>query len=231
MPYPTIADVKAGYLPVDTELTDGEIQTLVDRAIWEAETCCGQSFIPVTRSMVFDGSGRTLQPIRAPLLVLTGIETLCPDGTWAVATYTDVRISASKKMLSWGNSVSFSQAVLRGSGRYDNLLPSGFSSVSSQCIFPAGFQNVRITGDWGKWLDPPLDINDAIGRLVQYAGSCDDPVGSMNNPFETESVPGGRAYGNRTILSQVKANRMTGFPDVDAVFARYPASFGAVTVL
>lgn len=232
--YITVAEAKE-YLPADTELTDAQILTLINQAVKAAESCCGQSFVPTTRSMVVDGSGRNVQPLKAKIQTVTEIEFLF-DGTWTTVTYNDLRISGSRKMLSAGNSMSFSQQVGLGANRFGRYYSGagGLGFIGSDfpdCTFPAGFQNIRVTGDWGRFTEVPLDIKDAVGRLVMYAGSCDDPTGSVSEPFSNETVPGGRAYTMRQILKSAMVDRMTGFADVDAVFARYPATFGATTVL
>lgn len=234
MPYPTVDQVKE-YLPADTELTDAEIGTILTLAIETVESICGQRFEPVTRSIIVDGSGRMVQPLPAPLQSVTAIEFRQSDGSWSAVTYGDIRIGRSRKMLSAGNAVSFSQQVLRGVRRSAWCCggSGGLSGLNDypNCVFPAGFQNIRVTGAWGRWADVPVPIADAIGRLVEYAGSCDNPTGSVNEPFMAESVPGGRSYTMREILRDARANRMTGFADVDAVLARYPATFGTTTVL
>ena len=133
-------------------------------------------------------------------------------------------------MLSLGNTLTPRQR-LRGPADTSSSFCSGVSTGGIRCgSFPSGVQNVRVTGTWGFFTEVPLQIKDALGRLVEYAGSCDDGTGSMSTPFLTESVPGGRAYTLRTILRSAKVDHMTGYADVDAILKRFSLSFSTLAV-
>jgi hypothetical protein len=210
------------YLPVDTTLTDAEIQENILLASETAEMCTGQVFIPMTEARVFDGTGRAVLPIYRPILSVSRIEVL---GCGSIIDYdlnvSDIRIGRSHKMLALGNVLSHSQGgMFRGSGRWSNLCSAGPSGCG---LFPPGFQNIRVTGTWGRWTQTPRQIKAAIGALLRYALVCDDPQPSMTQPLATESVAADRSWQMRKIWAKAAVDATTGYADVDAIFARYMA--------
>jgi hypothetical protein len=60
----------------------------------------------------------------------------------------------------------------------------------------------------------------AVGTLVRYAGSCDDPVGAMHTAYRSESVGGDRTIVLREIEKKAGVDMSTGYPDVDAMIAK-----------
>jgi hypothetical protein len=228
--YMSVDELKT-YLPADTDLTDAQIVTQGALAQETIETICGRLFLPLEEARIFDGTGESIQPLDRHIQAVSEVEFRDCDGTWQTMGFTDVRITKSRKMLSLGNTLTPRQRMNLGSARSYSSLCSGVSSGGILCgAFPSGVQNVRITGTWGFYTEVPLQIQDAMGRLVQYAGSCDDDTGSMSNPFLTESVPGGRAYTLRTILRNARVDQMTGYADVDAILKRFSLSFSTLAV-
>lgn len=229
-PYLTPAEL-AAYLPDSTTLSSAEIVELGALAQEIVEAVCGQKFLPVTAARVFDGLGKAVQPVDLPIVrgSVTKIEVLWDDSGWTDATPTDadnVRYMKGRRMIGLGNVLSRSQAA---GGVH---LPYWLRSHGACGVFPAGLQNVRITASWGRWTEVPRQIKAAVGTLVRYSGDCDDAQGIPSNPYVDESVPGGRAYKLRTILvSGAMVDRLTGYPDVDAVLKRFTRLPRAVAVL
>ena len=230
MPYLTDQEARDIWLHADTLLTDPEIARLNAWAREIVEDLTGHQFIPETMARTFNGSGRAVQPLDMPIQAVTQIECRERDGSWTIAGFGDVRISKSRQMLGLGNVVSFSQAVAHQIAPVDRL--TGLSGLQGPCgIWSPGFQNIRITGDWGRFFDVPRSINAAIGMLIEKGGSCDNPAGYPSEPYTVESVPGGRSYTVRQIEKNVATDRMTGYSEIDAIIARYRGTYLAVTVL
>ena len=119
-------------------------------------------------------------------------------------------------MLGLGNVRRFSDRFATQFGTQSYSSPIGFCG-----IWPSGFQNIEITGDWGMYDEVPLQIKRAAGMLLRYAGKCDDPLGLPSHAFEAESFPGDRQWTLRKVWTDVKLNNMTGFPDVDAILSSF----------
>lgn len=228
-PYLTTSEL-AAFLPSDTALTGAEIAALGLLAQEVVESITGQRFLPAAGSRVFDGSGRQVLPLDQPIQSWSKLEYLYRDSGWTDVTPAnsyDLRITKSKRMLSLDNAVSFSQGSRRGAYN-DGFL----SSLGGACgVFPAGTQNVRVTGTWGHWSSVPLEIKQAVGMLVRYAASCDDPLGMPGAALASETPPGGRSYQIRQVLFSAKRDRLTGFSDVDSLLLRFPRFSPMVTVL
>lgn len=219
--YLTTAEARA-FLPADTTLTDAEIDEMVLLASETAEDCTSQVFLPLIEARVFDGTGKSVLPTRRPIQSVSRIEVLaCGSGTDYEIDISAVRIGGSRTMLSLGNTLSFSQGGMFGSRYRSNLCSSGGGACGA---FPPGFQNIRVTGSWGRFAEVPRSIKRAIGQLLRYTGVCDDPLAASATPYKSESVTGDRSYTMRDIWASTKVNAMTGFADVDAIFARYKAA-------
>jgi hypothetical protein len=227
--YLTTLELKA-FLEDDTPLTNAEIDELGALAQEIVERITGQKFLPVTAARVLDGSGRRVQPLDHRLLDFDMLEVLRDDGTWEDVTpvnpATSVRIMRSRRMIALGNVVTLSQAFHRAVYDLDPLL----NRAGGCGLFPAGTQNVRISGDWGRWRVVPEQIKWVVGWLVRFAGRCDDPEGLPVSRFATEAVPGGRSYTLRTILMNAHKDRNTGFSDIDSILMGFPRFSAPVTV-
>ena len=231
-PYLTLEEATS-YLPLDTALTSSEISALVLLSQEIVEAVAGQTFLPVDMARVFDGTGRRVLPLDAPLQNWSVLEYLYDSATgWTDVTPTsvhDLRIMRSKRMLALGNARSYAQG---GRNLHRDYGCSAILTSALACsYFPAGTQNVRVTGSWGDWATVPRQVKAAVGALVRYAGSCDDPQALPGAAYSVEAVPGGRAYTLRQILFNAMRDRLTGFPDVDSILTRFPTFTPAVTVL
>jgi len=197
------------YLPAETALTDAQLVTLISLSQETVESITGQKFVPVDEARVLNGSGLSVLDVRDSILSVSQIRFKC--GTdWEVQTFDDVRIGRSGMMISLGNSLP---------GRFGRR--AGLQLLATGCNFPPGFQNVEITGEWGRFLTVPLQIKAAVGLLVKYAAECDDPAGVPTTPYASEGVSGDRSYVYRRIFDGAKTHGETGFADVDAILARF----------
>lgn len=218
-PYLTTSE-QAAWVPDGTELSGAELANIAAIGQEIIETACGQKFVPVTMARVFDGSGRGLLQLDYWIREITMVEYLNGDGTtWedVTSTVSDFRIAKSNFAIGIGNLTSFSQ----GGGYTGRRRHTWSCDYRRGCGWPAGFQNVRITGSWGKWATPPLQIKQANGMLIEIAGECDNPQGDPDSAYESEDVKGGRNYKLRQILKSAMTDRSTGNPDIDAKLARF----------
>ena len=224
-PYLT-ADEALAYLPSDTPLTGTAAAALAVLAQEIVETVTGEKFLAFTMARVFDGNGTGFQPVDMDIQEVSDIEVLW--GTvWESQGTVGIRIGGSRKSLAWGNIVPFSRSLNR------NDRQQRFFGSSGACgAFPAGYQNIRVTGVWGPYSSVPLQIKHAVGLLVQYSGSCLEAgeQGSPENPYLSEVVAGGRTWVLRTIFKAAQRDRGTGFADVDGILARFPGVMSVTTV-
>jgi hypothetical protein len=207
--YLTPIEVRA-YLPPETTLSDAQLAVLVALAQATAEKITGQYFTPITEARVFDGSGMAVQDIQDPIISVSGVRFRC-DSSFETQAIEDIRISGSGTMLAIGN-----------------VIPGPFSRSSlsrlsaNGCGWPAGFQNVEITGAWGLYATAPLLIKAAVGLLVKYAAACDNPAGVPYNAIDSENAGTDYSYTLRKIFEGAKTHAETGYSDVDAILAGYP---------
>jgi hypothetical protein len=202
------------FLPTGTILTDVEIAENALLAQEMIESICGQKFTLLTEARDFSGQGEQILNVRTPIQSVTEVRILgCPPGTGdQVLEITDLRIGRSQTVLALGNVVPKRYRV----GGY--LWPGGCS------YFPYGFQNIRVTGTWGAFTEVPREIKRALGLLVRHIASCDDPVGSPAEAYDSENVAGDRSYTIRKVWHNVTQDATTGFADVDSILARYYAA-------
>lgn len=205
------------YLPDVTMLTDDQIALLVALAQDTVESVTGQSFLPISEARVYNGTGRATLTVD-PVLEVTGIRYRCCGGgsdgwgdTWVPG---DVRIGRSGTMIALGNVVS------------SGLWPIRTNNVTltygdGGCGFPNGFQNVEVTALWGAHRTVPRMIKAAVGLLVKYAATCDNPSGVPSAALASENIAGDRSYQMRKIFEGAQTHGETGYPDVDAILARY----------
>lgn len=219
--YITVAEARS-FLPSDTPLTDAEIAEGIALAQEIIEEITGQTFTPIVKTVVFDGQGEPTLSIRRPIQTITSIRLRCDATTWETIDIDDARISGSGTMIAFGN------VVPKPFRRANNRCPS--ICASSACrLFPRGFQNVEVSGTWGAFDEPPRQIRSALGLLLRYALVCEDSSGVPSAAFSSEAVANDRSYTLRQIWSGLSArsgagivkNAMTGYPDVDAILARF----------
>lgn len=217
-PYMTAAEARA-YIP-DTTLSDAQLQVQIALAQEIAETCTKTWFLPREESHVIDGNGERALGLPAPCRSLSGFEILrgldaSDDSNWVAQDASALRVLGSRRMVAYGNLASYSRRV-RGFPRgveWGDPLLCGY--------FPAGSQNIRLTGTWGDYARVPEQIKGAIGLMIRHAVQCDDPVGVPSAALDSESVPGGRAYTLSEILREAKTNYLTGLPEVDRILVRF----------
>lgn len=230
--YMTAAEARQ-FLPSDTPLNNGEIEDHIDDAQEIAETITGDHFLPETLARVFDGTGEGMLPLDFPILSVSGFEILRgidPDG-WEEQGTAGLRIMGSGLGLALGNLTQFSRSVTRGRD-LDRVLHS--ANVLDCGVFPAGTQNIRITGSWGRWQTVPRQIKLAMGLMIQHAASCigTGERGVPSAAFSAESVPGGRSYTMRQLRTNALKDGLTGLADVDSILLRFtPATALVMTVL
>ena len=234
-PYMT-NDELASYLTDATELNATQISALGERAQEIVETICEQKFLPYEQARVFSGKGKRVQPL--DLQVIRGsvsmIEFLYDSGWTDVtpADLTQIRVMDSRKMIGLGNVRSRSQLLRAAASELSDPPWLRSSWVGGGCgTFPIGIRNVRITAQWGRWTRVPLQIKDAMGRLLSYAGRCNDPNGNMANPYVSESIPNDRTFVLDEIVTAAKAKKSTGFPDIDRTLYRFRRVPAVVSVI
>jgi hypothetical protein len=219
-PYLTTSEARA-VLPVDSEITDLQLSEKVLLAQETIEWITGRNFIPRSMARTFDGSGRGVLSIGRPIQSVTEARILSCAGPSASDTLLDVstiRIAGSKRMLALGNVQRFSACV--GGWGWNTYPPRGFPGACG--VWPSGFQNIRITGDWGQFPSLPRQIRQAMYMLIRYSSVCDDPFGPMDAAFSKESIAGERDYTMREVWKNATSPaNATGYADVDAILARF----------
>lgn len=203
----------AAYLPDAEVFSDAEILELTRRCQETIESVCGQKFLPVTETRVFNGQGRATLTVRNTIQSVSQIlvrgDYLNPN---CIMDLTDLRIAPSGTMLGLGNV----QPGGRGVSAAGRLEPG--------CgIFPSGFSNIAVTGVWGMYTQVPREIESALGMLMRHAAACDDPLGPPSHAFESESVAGDRSFTLRKVWANIAVDGTTGFREVDAILARFMA--------
>lgn len=221
-PYMTTDEARSIYLPEATEITDAQLAEMVLLAQETIEWVAGQVFLPVFETRTFNGSGKAALSIARPIQSITSINVLgCNGSTGSTSTIdpASVRISRGRCLLGLGNMQ-----------RFGHLLGDALAGVPPWhglgvgCgVWPAGFMNIEITGTWGAFAQVPRQIRHALGLLLQHAAVCDSPSGAMDSPYESESIAGDRTYVLRKIWTQARTSNGTGFPEVDAILARFNA--------
>jgi len=210
------------FLPDDTEATpaDLEYQLLLGQDIFENKT--GRNFLPLTEARTFDGSGRAVLPIADPILRVSAARILgCTPGCDDTGTAIDpclIRITRSRTFLALGN-------VVPGSQRYARP----WRTPGCCGVWPAGTQNIQITGDWGLYDVVPRPIKAALGALIREAMRCDDARELPSAEFEAEAMPGDRSYTLRKVWQNVTANAGTGYPGIDAILHDFTRQVEAAT--
>jgi hypothetical protein len=97
-------------------------------------------------------------------------------------------------------------------------------------VWPSGFQNIAITGEWGAFTEVPRQIQRALMQLIRHTAACDDPLGLPSAAFQNESLAGDRQYTIRDVYTNAMTHNATGFKDVDAILSRFncPVTVGVV---
>jgi hypothetical protein len=204
------------FLPDASEITDAQLAEMVLLAQETIEWVTGQSFLPRSEARKFDGSGKAVLSIKRPIQSVSEARILsCHSGNeFSLIDTASIRISGSKMMLALGNVARHSE---RWADAYYPWAIGGFGCG----IWPAGFQNIQITGEWGAFPTVPRQIKAALGQLMRYAATCDDPLAPPDAAFSSESVSGDRNYTMREVFANATTKNATGYGDVDAVLARF----------
>ena len=204
------------FLPEGNTLTDSEIDEMILLAMETIERITDQKFVPVSESRTFDGTGENYLNVRTPIRSLSKIEILDCDGSVVgEGSVGYVRITPSRTLLMHAREQGFPR----------------YRTAANACMFPSGIQNIRVTGEWGRYAEPPRLIKHATGLLVGYMGSEDEPTGTPGTPFVSENAPGDRSYQLRRIWQNKPLESLgTGFPDVDSILARFRAA-GTISVI
>lgn len=215
--YITLAEARA-YLPEGSTISDSDLQKIMNRCQAAIERICGQKFAPVSETRIFDGRGiqtlnlrRAIQEVTA--ITVDGNGCGCNGDTGHALDISGIRISGSRTMLACGNLVPYPYRR-----RWSGL--DRFSCDTACCVFPMGFQNIRVTGSWGSWSEPPEEIKHALGLLIQHVGKCDDPRAPHTAAYSAEGFDGWD-YTVRQIWHNVVQDATTGFAEVDSILARY----------
>lgn len=213
----TVAEVRAA-IPSDSALTDVEIANQIDLAQTIIRECTGNNFLPTSKTVVFDGTGRERLPLGEPILSVSRAAVIGCGGTESEIPVEEIVLSKSRTMLSLGHGARRSERALGTDGWPGG--PGTVGSVFGCRIWPAGFANIAITGDWGRYTSVPASIKAALILLIRYATFCDDPNGVPSEAFKSESIPGDRAYTLAEVYANAKVNNLTGYPDVDRILTR-----------
>ena len=220
--YMTPAEVRE-FLPEEAEATDADLQYQVGLGQDIIENKTGRNFLPITEARTFDGSGRQVQPVDPILRVseakVLGCHPICDD-TGTLIDPCLIRITRSRTFLALGN-------VVPGSQRWHHAQPLSFGCCG---VWPAGTQNIQITGDWGLYDTVPRPIKAALGALIREAMRCDDARELPSAEFEAEAMPGDRRYTLRKVWQSVTVNAGTGYPSIDAILYDFTRQVDAATV-
>lgn len=222
-PYITEAQMRAA-LPEATAISEEELLELVLLGQETIEWITGQSFLPRSATRTFDGSGRPFLSIRRPIQTISEARVLaCGGGTETTIDVSSIRISGSRTMLALGNAQRFSARFAFGESRWP-------CSIGSCGVWPSGFQNIAITGEWGAFTEVPRQIQRALMQLLRHTAACDDPLGLPSAAFKSESLAGDRQYTMRDVYTSAMTHNSTGFADVDAILSRFncPVTVGVV---
>ena len=216
-PYMTVESART-WLPDASEITAEQLAQMVLLGQETIEWVTGQTFMPQTSARIFDGSGRGTLSIKRPIQSVIEARVLSchPGGEDSLIDPAGIRISGSRTMLALGNVQRYSDRFASGFIGYPWGWPGGGCG-----IWPPGFQNVQITGEWGAFASPPRQITAALGQLIRYAAVCDDPLGLTDAAFSSESTDGDRQYTMRDIFRKAQINNATGYADVDSILARF----------
>ena len=204
--YLSVSDAKANCLDAESTLTDPQIQYLISLAMATIDRCTEQHFLPMTASRDYDGSGRYYLEMDEPILSITSIVNL--DDTDQTFTPSDLRIKGT-----WLVHKDYVEGC--------DITTCGSCGTLPGCVFPKGHRNIRVTGTWGLYESCPDLIKQATCLLLHFAGQWDTVTGPMTAPNISESVEG-YSYSLRKVYEYASTHKETGYPEVDAILAKFP---------
>jgi hypothetical protein len=222
-PYMTTPEARL-YLPPDTTATDLQIAENVVLGQQWIERITGRWFLPRSETRTFHGNGFAVLGLDHGLLSVAEVRILnCGGGDDSLIAPTAVRIGHAGTTLALGNAQRFGDRLLGVAG--PPWIRSGGCGV-----WPTGFMNVQITGDWGDYAEVPIPIKRALGALLRYTMICDDPYATPTAAFGSESIPGDRQYTMRDIWTANITKNATGYGDIDAILSSYKEDFSVTVV-
>jgi hypothetical protein len=206
--YLTVAQIHdLGFIDSSSPLTDAQIDYLSRLATTFIERALGQVFRSFAGAVDVDGTGR-------PFLHM-------PSSHW-------VRSLTNIVNLDTGESIDVTPLRFRGAEifhrdwrpwphRYES--PPYLGCVT-QDVFPRGHKNIRVTGTFGQFESPPVDLQHAVGVMVKYAGMDDTVTAPWILNYTSEGVDGQQvSYRDMDPDSRKKA--LTGIAEVDAILNNY----------
>lgn len=219
--YITPAEVREGYLP-NSQLTDAEIDTLIDIATETINLGTGRTFGGTSETLHVNGTGQSwiVLPKHIQSIESITVETCAGQTT----------------------SLDPDDFVIQGRWLVHKcFLPSRYKWERDGCfvcgctfgdIFSMGQNNVAIEGVFGMYAEVPASIRHAAGLLVMYGGADDSRRSPMAFNYDAESTEQ-HSYTRRATdyLSAIVLRGHTGIPEVDAILNRYRAIAGRMFVV
>jgi len=97
---------------------------------------------------------------------------------------------------------------------------SGFALYCEDTVFPRGFKNISVTGEWGRYSEVPEVVKEAV---VELAKDQQDPTRVDKNFIESEKL-GDYSYKRARSGIGGGSSRTTGNPKVDELLKHFVVS-------
>lgn len=212
----SIDEVRAGYL-INSNLSDADIQTLIDQAGEIIYYGTGKNFASPSTTIHVDGTGAPYLILPDAVLEIESIEATEPNCGSSLSSFDpdDYAIKSN-----WIVSKSFRPMNADPCAGACDLCADPCSG-----IFPFGHRNIAVTGRFGLYEEIPALIKRAAGLWCKYAGA-DGTISAPAAANEDSESTQLHSYTRRAsdTLAQIHLRGHTGIYEIDHILNLFRAT-------